>query len=42
MTNGSVTIQTEASFTLSTTSDTATEGDETFKVTIRETTVPGG
>ena len=48
VTNGSVTIdatQTEASFTVSTTSDTATEGDETFKVTIRETTanpLPGG
>ena len=48
MTNGSVTIdanQTEASFTVSTTSDTATEGDETFKVTIRETPanpLPGG
>ena len=41
VTNGSVTIaanQTEASFTVSTTDDTTTEGDETFKVTISETT----
>ena len=48
VTNGSVTIdanQTEASFTVSTAQDSATEGDETFKVTIRETTanpLPGG
>ena len=45
VTNGSVTInanQTEATFTVSTTADTATEGDETFKVTITGTTLPGG
>ena len=48
VTNGSVTIvatQTEATFTVQTTQDTTTEGDETFKVTIRETTanpLPGG
>ena len=43
--NGSVTIaanQTEATFTVSTTQDTATEGDETFKVTITGTTLPAG
>ena len=41
VTNGSVTIdanQTEATFTVSTMADTDTEGDETFKVTISETT----
>ena len=41
VTNGTVTInanQTEATFTVSTTQDTTTEGDETFKVTIRERT----
>ena len=45
VTNGSVTIaanQTEASFTVSTTADTDTEGDETFKVTITGTTLPAG
>ena len=45
VTNGSVTItagQTEATFTVSTTQDTDTEGDETFKVTITGTTLPGG
>ena len=45
VTNGSVTItagQTEASFTVSTTADTDTEGDETFKATITGTTLPAG
>ena len=44
-TNGSVTIaanSTEASFTVSTTADTTTEGDETFKVTITGTILPAG
>ena len=45
VTNGSVTItasQTEAGFSVSTTADTAVEGDETFKVTITGTTLPAG
>ena len=45
VTDGSVTItagQTEASFTVSTTEDTATEGEETFKATITGTTLPAG
>ena len=45
VTNGSVTIsasQTETSFSMSTTADTAVEGDETFKVTITGTTLPAG
>ena len=43
--NGSVTItanSTEATFTVQTTQDTATEGDETFKITITGTTLPTG
>ena len=43
--SASVTItagQTEASFSVSTTGDTTTEGDETFEVTITGTTLPGG
>ena len=45
VTSGTVTInanQTEATFTVQTTADTTTEGDETFKVTISGTTLPGG
>ena len=43
--SGSVTMaanSTEATFTVSTTQDTAIEGDETFKVTITGTTLPAG